>query len=91
MLTSLMESHKVPSTDMLNMIHSIIMLGDNALYVTCIYSPFINVLLFIKVIVRKINVREYRRDNQNWTIQRNCQHRVHNTTKNKTKTQHNMC
>jgi len=25
------------------------------------------------------------------TIQRNWQHRVHNTTKNKTKTQHNMC
>jgi len=26
-----------------------------------------------------------------WTIQRNWQHRVHKTKKNKTKTQHNMC
>jgi len=25
------------------------------------------------------------------TIQRNCQHRVHKTKTNKTKTQHNMC
>ena len=39
----------------------------------------------------KKNVREYRRDNQKWTIQRNWQHRVHTTMKNKTKTQHNMC
>jgi hypothetical protein len=27
----------------------------------------------------QINVREYRRGNQNWTIQRNWQHRVHKT------------
>ena len=37
------------------------------------------------------NVREYRSTNQKWTIQRNCQHRVHKTTKNNTNTQHNMC
>ena len=36
-----------------------------------------------------INVREYQRCNQKWTIQRNWQHRTHKT--NKTKTQHNMC
>ena len=28
--------------------------------------------------------------NQKWTIQRNWQHRVHKTKKNKTKMQHNM-
>jgi hypothetical protein len=38
-----------------------------------------------------INVREYRMGNQQWTIQRNWQHRVHKTTTNKTKTLHNMC
>jgi hypothetical protein len=40
-----------------------------------------------------IKVRAYRRDNQKATIQRNWQHRVHKTKKNKTKTktQHNMC
>ena len=38
-----------------------------------------------------INFREYRRGNQKWTIQRNCQHRVHKTNTNKTTTQHNMC
>ena len=38
----------------------------------------------------QINVREYRRGNQKWTIQRNWQHRVHKTKKNKRKTQHNM-
>jgi hypothetical protein len=27
----------------------------------------------------QINVREYRRGNQNWTIQRNWQHMVHKT------------
>jgi hypothetical protein len=41
--------------------------------------------------VYSINVREYRRGNQKRTIQRNWQHRVHKTKKNKTKTQHNMC
>jgi len=39
----------------------------------------------------EINVREYRRVNKTWTIQRNWQHRVVKTKKNKTKTQHNMC
>ena len=39
----------------------------------------------------QINVREYQRGNQKRTIQRNWQHKVHKTYKNKTKTQHNMC
>jgi hypothetical protein len=39
----------------------------------------------------KINVREYRRGNQKWTIQRNWQHMTDKTKKNKTKAQHNMC
>jgi len=38
-----------------------------------------------------IFVREYRMGNQKRTIKRNCQHRVHKTNKNKTKTQHSMC
>jgi hypothetical protein len=38
-----------------------------------------------------INVREYRKDNQIWTIQINWQHRVYKTKTNKTKTQHIMC
>ena len=38
-----------------------------------------------------INVGKYRRGNQKWTIQRNWQHRVHKTKKDKTKTQHNIC
>ena len=33
-----------------------------------------------------INVREYRRGNQTWTIQRNWQHRVHKTKTHKRKT-----
>jgi hypothetical protein len=32
-----------------------------------------------------------RRGNQTWTIQRNWQHRVHKTKKNKAKTQYNIC
>ena len=32
-----------------------------------------------------LKVRENRRDNQEWTIQRNWQHRVHKTKTNKTK------
>ena len=39
----------------------------------------------------QINVREYRSGNQKWTIQRNWQHRVHKTKKNKAQTEHNMC
>jgi hypothetical protein len=35
--------------------------------------------------------REYRSGNLKWTIQRNWQHKVHKTKKNKAKTQHNMC
>ena len=38
-----------------------------------------------------INVREYRRGNNKWTIQRDLQHRVHNTMKTKTKAQHKCC
>jgi len=36
-------------------------------------------------------VREYRKGNQKWTIQRNWQLRVHKTKKNKAKTRHNTC
>jgi hypothetical protein len=39
---------------------------------------------------QKINVREYRRSNQKWTIQRNWQHRVHKTKRNNSKTQHKI-
>jgi len=50
-------------------------------------------LFFLKasIIDAYINAREYRRGNQNWTIQRNWQHRVHKTKTTKAKTQHNMC
>jgi len=46
---------------------------------------------FVSVVLDKINVREYRRVDKKWTIQRNWQHRIHKTSKSKTKTQHNMC
>jgi hypothetical protein len=36
-----------------------------------------------------INVREYRKGNQKWKIQRNGKHKAKKTKK--TKTQHNMC
>ena len=39
---------------------------------------------------KQINVREHRKGNPKRTIQRNWQHGVNNTKKNKTKTQHNM-
>jgi hypothetical protein len=39
---------------------------------------------------RQTNVREYRRDTQTWTIQRNWQPRVQKTKTNKTTTKHNM-
>jgi len=38
----------------------------------------------------QINIKEKRRGNQKWTIQRNRQNRVHRTKKIKTKIQHNM-
>jgi len=38
----------------------------------------------------EINDREYRSGNHKWTIQRNWQHRIYKTKKNKTKTQQNM-
>ena len=31
------------------------------------------------------------KEQSKWTIQRNWQHRIHKTKKNKTKTQHNIC
>ena len=37
-----------------------------------------------------IDVRENRKGNANWRIQRNWKHRVHKTKTNKVKTQHNM-
>jgi len=38
-----------------------------------------------------INVREYRRDKIDNTIQRNWQHRANKPKKNKIKAQHNIC
>jgi len=38
-----------------------------------------------------INVKESRKGNQKWTIQRNWQYRVHKSKKNKIKTQHITC
>jgi hypothetical protein len=38
-----------------------------------------------------INVKEYRRVNHIWTIQRNWQHLEHKTKTNKVKIQHNIC
>jgi hypothetical protein len=39
-----------------------------------------------------LNIWEYRRGNNKWTIQRDWQHRVHKKhDEDKTKTQHNMC
>ena len=35
-------------------------------------------------LLTQINVREYRRDNQKWTIQKNGQHWAHKTKKNTT-------
>jgi hypothetical protein len=40
---------------------------------------------------KKINVREHRRGNQKWGIQRNWQHRVHKTKTNKTKKHNTIC
>jgi len=42
------------------------------------------------MLTARINVREYRRGNHKRTIQKNRQHGVHKTKKNKAKTQHNM-
>ena len=40
-------------------------------------------------IIFNVNVREYQTGNHKWSIQSNIeQHRVHNTKKNKAKTQH---
>ena len=46
--------------------------------------------IFFPTIV-ETEVRGHRRSNQQWTIQRNWQHRVNTTKTNKTKTPHNMC
>jgi len=48
-------------------------------------------LINVKWRKQEINVREYRRGNQQWIIQRNWKHWVHKTKKHKTKTQRNMC
>ena len=40
-------------------------------------------------ISKKLNVREYRRDNQKRIIQRNWQHRIRYTRQRKTKQKHN--
>jgi hypothetical protein len=45
---------------------------------------FVTVIWNILVLFFEINVREYRRDNQKWTIQRNWHHRVQKTKKHKT-------
>jgi len=42
----------------------------------------VSVLSFTILIIRRINLREYWRGNQKWTIQRNWQHRVHKTKTN---------
>ena len=47
--------------------------------------------LYICIHCQSISIREYRRGNRKWTIQRNWQHSVHKTKTNKTKRQHNMC
>jgi hypothetical protein len=58
----------------------------------CMTAHFpVLVLGFNKKCRDKINVREYRSDNQIRTIQRNWQHSVHKTKTNKIKTQRNMC
>jgi hypothetical protein len=46
------------------------------------------VIFLVLLILVKINVREYRRANQKWTIQRNWQHRSHKTKKKNEK--HNI-
>ena len=52
---------------------------------------FIIIFSIVDELLFKINVREYRRGKQKRTIERNWQHWVHKTKKNKIKTQHNMC
>jgi hypothetical protein len=53
-------------------------------YIVYIYS--------IKLFVHYINVREYQRGQSKFdNPEKNWQHSVHKTKKNKTKTQHNMC
>jgi hypothetical protein len=54
--------------------------------ITSILSPG---LITIEHLLNNL-LRELRRGNTKWTIQRNWQHRDHKTKTNKTKTQHNM-
>jgi len=56
----------------------------------CMMAPFHKVGRFKPLKLNYINVREYRKGNQKWTIQKNWQHRVHKTKDNKKRTQHNM-
>ena len=51
---------------------------------------FCEISRYIKTRKCAINARENRRGNQNWTIQKNWQHMVNKTKKNKAKTQHNI-
>jgi hypothetical protein len=56
-------------------------------YIYLVFSLHFLLFWFCDVTV---HVREYRRKaNQKWTFQRDWQHLVHKTTKNKAKTQHN--
>jgi hypothetical protein len=66
---------------------------DTQLYLAFIYgTTSIDEMPVIEmsILYMLVNVRKYRRGNQKWTIQRNWQHRVHNTKKSKTKTQRTM-
>ena len=47
--------------------------------------------MYCNFTVVQIKVGEYRRGNHKGTIQKHWQHRVHNTNKNKSKAQCNMC
>ena len=61
------------------------------------YGRYVSLNIFTVnqyVQVVSINVRQYRRGNLKWTIQRNWQHRITKTQdedKQNTKTKHNMC
>jgi hypothetical protein len=49
-----------------------------------IHAAHMIIRLDLDKYVYNINVREYRKDNQRWIIQRNWQHRTNKTKKNKT-------
>ena len=68
------------------------LIGDLFIVIGLIGNVFIVISLKngSQIVLYKINVSEYRRDNKKWTIQRNRQHRVYNT-QDKAKTQRTMC